>query len=150
MLKVRTIGFQYLGEVLQCFREIDPYAVKVMKPGTRAGTMVGHLPKKTSSTCSLFIRKGGTIDCKVTDPNRKYSRDLPQRSLEIPYVFTLRGTKDLVDKAVKLLAISIFCKKYFRNLHVIMKITKILYYENLEPYGNRPIPNYKLNLLARS
>ena len=123
-----------LGEVLQCFREVgnahDPYAVKAMKAGTRAGTMVGHLPKKTSSTCSLFIRKGGTIDCEVTDPNRKYSRDLPQGGLEIPCVLTLRGTKDLVDKAVKLLAISIF-----RNLHVITKITKILYYENLELYG---------------
>ena len=59
-----------LGKVLQCFREVgnahDPYAVKVMKAGTRAGTMVGNLPKKTSSTCSLFIRKGGTIDCEVT------------------------------------------------------------------------------------
>ena len=42
-----------LGEVLQCSRKVgnahDPYAVKVMK----AGTMVGHLPKKISSTCSL-------------------------------------------------------------------------------------------------
>ena len=106
-----------------------------MKAGTRAGTMVGHLPKKTSSICSLFIRKGGTIDCEVMDPNRKYSRDLPQGGLEVPCVLTLRGTKDLVDKAVKLLAISIFRKKYFRNLNVITKITKILYYENLEPYG---------------
>ena len=97
--------------------------------------MVGHLPKKTSSTCSLFIRKGGTIDCEVMDPNRKYSRDLLQGGLEIPCVLMLRGTKDLVDKAVRLLAISIFHKKYFRNLHVITKITKILYYENLEPYG---------------
>ena len=107
--------------MLQCSREDgnahDLYAVKVMKAGTRAVTMVGHLPKKTSSTCSLFIRKGGTIDCEVTDPNRKYSRDLPQGGLEIPCVLTLRGTKDLMDKAVKLLAISIF-----RNLHVIMKI----------------------------
>ena len=52
--------------------------------------MVGHLPKKTSSTYSLFIRKGGTIDCEVTpDPNRKYSRDLPQGGLEIPCVLTL-------------------------------------------------------------
>ena len=76
---------------------------------------------------TLFIRKGGTIDYEVTDPNRKYSRDLPQGGLEIPCVLTLRGTKDLVDKAVKLLAISIF-----RNLYVI---TKILCYENLEPYG---------------
>ena len=92
-----------LGEVLQCSHKVgnahDLYAVKVMKAGTRPGIMVGHLLKKTSSTCSLFIRKGGTIDCEVTDPNRKYSRDLPQSGLEIPCVLTLRGTKDLVDKA---------------------------------------------------
>ena len=129
-----------LGEVLQCSRKVgnahNPYAMKVMKAGMRAGTMVGHLPKKTSSTCSLFIRKGGTIDCEVMDPNRKYSRDLPQSSLEIPCVLMLRGTKDLVDKAVKFLAISIFRKKYFRNLHVITKTMKILYYKNLEPYSN--------------
>ena len=84
--------------------------------------MVGHLPKKTSSTCSLFIRKGGMIDCEVMDPNRKYSRDLPQGSLEIPCILTLRGTKDLVDKAVKLLAISIF-----RNLATC-------HYENYENF----------------
>ena len=41
-----------------------------------------------------------------------------------------------MDKAVKLLAISIFHKKYFCNLYVITKITKNLYYENLEPYSN--------------
>ena len=102
-----------LGEMLQCSREVDnshdPYAVKVMK----AGTMVGHLPKKISSTRSLFCE---TIDCKVTDPNRKYSRDLPQGGPEIPCILMLQGIKDLVDKAVKLLGISIFCKKYFCNL----------------------------------
>ena len=76
-----------------------------------------------SSTCSLFIRKGGTIDCEVTDPNRKYSRDLPQGGLEIPCVLTLQSTKDLVEKAVKLLAISIFCKKYFRNLRYSSSLT---------------------------
>ena len=117
---------------LQCSHEVgnahNPYAVKVMKAGMRAGTMVGDLPKKTSSTCSLFIRKGGTIDCEVTDLLQGFTAG-------IPCVLTLRSTKDLMDKAVKLLAISIFRKKYFRNLHVITKITKILYYENLEPYG---------------
>ena len=82
-----------LGKVLQCSCEVgnahEPYAVKVMEAGTTAGTMVGHLPKKTSSTCSLFIRKGGTIDCEVTDLNRKYSRDLLQGGLETPCVLTL-------------------------------------------------------------
>ena len=95
-----------LGEVLQCSREVgnahDPYALKV----TKAGTIVGHLPKKISSTCSLFIRKGGTIHCEVTDPNRKYSRDLVQGGLEIPCILMLQATKDLVDKASKLLAIT--------------------------------------------
>ena len=62
-----------------------------------------------------------------TDPNRKYSRDLPQRGLEIPCVLTVRGTKDLVDKAVKLLAISIFRKKCFRNL-------RTCHYENYENF----------------
>ena len=84
-----------LGEALWCSRKVgnahDPYAVKVMK----AGTMVGHLPKKISSTCSLFIRKGGMIDCEVTDLNRKYSRDFPQGGLEIPCILTLQGIKDL-------------------------------------------------------
>ena len=51
--------------------------------------------------------KGGVISCKVTDPNRKYSRDLAQGGLEIPCVITLRGTKELVDKVKKLLAVSI-------------------------------------------
>ena len=95
-----------LDETLSCCRELanihDPFAIKVMK----AGTIVGHLPKKISSTCSLFILKGGIISCNVTDPNRKYSRDLAQGGLEIPCVITLRGTKELVDKAKKLLALS--------------------------------------------
>ena len=95
-----------LDETLSCCRELanihDHFAVKVMK----AGAIVGHLPKKISSTCSLFIMKGGLISCRVTDPNRKYSRDLAQGGLEIPCVITLRGTKELVDKAKKLLAIS--------------------------------------------
>ena len=59
--------------------------------------------------------------------------DLPYGGLEIPCVLMLQGTKDLVDKAVRLLAISIF-RNYFHNLHVITK--KNLYYENLEPYGS--------------
>ena len=88
----------------------------------KAGSTVGHLPKKIISTCSLFIikggvilcistcslfiMKGGVISCKVTDPNRKYSRDLAQGGLEIPCVITLQGTKKLIEKAKKLLTLS--------------------------------------------
>ena len=71
--------------MLQCSHKVgnahDPYAVKVMKAGMRAGTMVGHLPKKTSSTYSLFIRKGGTIDCEVTDLLQGFTAGSPGNTL---------------------------------------------------------------------
>ena len=93
-------------EMLSCCREVgnphDPFTVKV----TKAGITVGHLPKKISSTCSLFIFNGGSISCKVTDSHRRYSSDLVQGGLEIPCIIRLQGTKELIDKASKLLGIS--------------------------------------------
>ena len=93
-------------EMLSCCHKFanvyDPFAVKVIK----AGNTVGHLPKKLSSTCSFFIMKGGVILYKVTDPTRKYSGDLVQCGLVIPCVITLRGTKELIDRVNKLLAVS--------------------------------------------
>ena len=42
-------------EMLSCCREVgnphDPFAVKV----TKGGITVGHLPKKISSTCSVYF-----------------------------------------------------------------------------------------------
>ena len=49
---------------------------------------------------------GGSISCKVTDPHHKYSSDLVQGGLKISYIITLQGTKELIDKARKLLTIS--------------------------------------------
>lgn len=116
----RMIGSQHWVKCSSVDNPHDPYAVKVMK----AGTIVEHLPKKISSTCSLLIRKGGTIDCEVTDPNRKYSRDLAQGGMEIPCVLTLRGVKDLVDKAVKLPAIGDRLKLHHQWLKRSRKIVR--------------------------
>ena len=96
-----------LDETLSCCCELaklhDPFAVKVMK----AGSTVGHLPKKISSTCSLFIMKGGVILYKVTDPDRKYSRHLTQGGIEICTLCdNTSSTKGLVDKVKTLLAVS--------------------------------------------
>ena len=46
--------FVVLGEPTNT---IDQYAVAVI----RSGLVVGHLPKKISRVCSLFLRRGGTI-----------------------------------------------------------------------------------------
>ena len=60
------------GEELACEREVhntqDRYAVAVKMEGT----VVGHLPRKISRLCSLFLRRGGAILCTVTG-GRRYS-----------------------------------------------------------------------------
>ena len=47
-----------VGEVLLCTREphnaLDRYAV----PMNKAGTVIGHLPRKLSRVCSLFCVEG--------------------------------------------------------------------------------------------
>ena len=93
------------GEVLTCARETvnlhDHFAVKVL----RAGVIVGHLPKKISTICSLFLSKGGTISCQVSG-NRRYSSDLIQGGLEVPCILKLEGGECLMLKTKKLLAFS--------------------------------------------
>ena len=98
----RSIWTPTNGEVLSCDRETgnrhDPFSVKVIK----SATIVGHLPKRISSTCSLFLRMGGSISCEVTGP-RQYSADLIQGGLEIPCRLMLfSSTKELIEKAKKL------------------------------------------------
>ena len=72
-----------LGEVLSCQREPgnrhDPYAVAAVS----SGRTVGHVPRKISPICSIFIHRGGLITCTVTG-SRRYSTDLEQGGLEIP------------------------------------------------------------------
>lgn len=79
----KTIWEAAVGEVLSCRREptnsADRYAVAVLKEET----IIGHLARKMSKVCSLFLRRGGSIRCKVTG-SRRYSSDLPQGGLEIP------------------------------------------------------------------
>ena len=87
-----------IGEVLDCDREpdnaVDHYAVK-------DGDIVGHLPRTISRACSLFIRRGGTVRCRVTGP-RKYSADLPQGGMEIPCLIICQGEGKDVKKLIKL------------------------------------------------
>ena len=53
------------GEELPCKTEdsnwVDAFAVAVVKDEA----VVGHVPKKISSVCSLYLRRGGSIICRV-------------------------------------------------------------------------------------
>ena len=61
-----------VGEELVCEREPhnchDRYAVAVK----RTGIIIGHLPRKLSKQCSLFLRRGGSIFCMVYSNTHVY------------------------------------------------------------------------------
>ena len=85
------------GEVLQCERQTsnrhDPFAVAIKKNDV----VVGHVPRRFSAICSLFLRRGGSITCTVNG-SRRYSGDLPQGGLEIPCILTFYGESTKIDK----------------------------------------------------
>ena len=89
---------------LFCQREIrnphDTHAVAIKGSVAGDGTVatVGHVPRKISAICSIFIRHGGTIICVVNGACR-YSADLPQGGLEIPCV--LKFTAKIQSEAAK-------------------------------------------------
>ena len=97
----KDIWTAVVGEELPCQREVgnrvDVFAVAVM----RGETVVGHVPKKISSVCSLYLRRDGSIVCRVTG-SRRYSEDLAQGGLEIPCVLIFEGDAKLTAKAQEL------------------------------------------------
>ena len=76
-----------LDEELPCQRELgnlaDPFAVAVI----RDGVVVGHVPNKISSVCSLCLQRNASITCCVSG-YRRFSEDLPQGGHEIPCTMT--------------------------------------------------------------
>ena len=97
-----------VGEQLLCERELsnyhDPFAVAIVK----SLVTVGHVPRKISSICSMFLRRGGCIHCRVTG-RRRYSADLPQGGLEIPCILIFKGPIQDVEKAKKLVKCALQC-----------------------------------------
>ena len=65
------------------------------------GNVVGHVPRRVSAACSLFIQKEGRILCTV-QASRRYSADLPQGGLEIPCTFRFIGAKKIITKLRRL------------------------------------------------
>ena len=78
------------GECLSCETEesnaFDPYAVAIRK----SANVIGHVPRRISAACSLFIQRGGTLTCIIVDTRRQYSTDLPQGGLQIPCKFEFK------------------------------------------------------------
>ena len=100
-----------IEEQLSCEREIgnahDTHAVAIRKIIDGELKSVGHVPRRISLICSIFVRRGGSILCIVRG-SRRYSSDLPQGGLEIPCTleFISRNKKESA-KAERLLESSL-------------------------------------------
>jgi len=70
-----------IDEEFLCKREdgnrFDPFAVAVCNDDI----VIGHVPRKISSVCLLYIRQGGEIHCRMTG-SRRFSADLKQGGLK--------------------------------------------------------------------
>ena len=77
-------------EELQCTREVsndkNRYAVTVMK----GYDIVGHVPRRISATCSLFLRRGSRIE-GIIMATSCFSANLPEGGLEIPCILRFKG-----------------------------------------------------------
>ena len=65
-----------VGDLLDCQESGNPndaYAVAIKN----GANVIGHVPRKLSAACSLFLRLGGTMNCEITDSHQRYSADLP-------------------------------------------------------------------------
>ena len=78
------------GEELLCQREVgnshNVLFVAVLKEIGRENTVIGHVPRKISALCNIFIHQGGSNLCMV-DSGRRYSADLPQGRLKVSCKF---------------------------------------------------------------
>lgn len=94
-----------IDEELPCEREVgnrhDSFAVAVKKDAT----IVGHVPRYMSAICSIFIRRGGSIVCKVTGSGT-YSADLPQGGMDVPCLLIFKSSDSECQKARKLISSS--------------------------------------------
>ena len=89
------------------------HAVAVKKVIDGNLTVVGHVPHRISSICSIFLRCGGAINCTV-DGFHRYSSDIPQGGLEIPCVLTFTAQSSIEGNKVEKLiesALSAKCSK---------------------------------------
>lgn len=112
-----------MEEELSCEWEIgnahDTHAVAIRKTINGEIKTVGHVPRRISSICLIFIRRGGSILCTVKGP-RQYSSDLPQGGLEVPCTleFVSHNAENEAAKTERLLesALGIKSRKVLKEI----------------------------------
>ena len=92
-----------IGEKLECARESDNPADRYAVATKKGDETVGHVPRKISRLCALFLERSGAISCTISG-SRTPSVDLPQGGLELPCTLTFSGHPNLLAKVKEILA----------------------------------------------
>ena len=73
-----TFGLQVWGKYSYAKERAEILLICMYAVAIKKGTeVVGHVPRKMSAACSLFLRLGGVLHCEIIDSHRRYSSDLP-------------------------------------------------------------------------
>ena len=103
----------------------DTYAVAIKKPIDVIYVVVGHVPRKISSICSIFIRRGGTIHATVNGHCR-YSADIPQGGMEVPCILTFTALcSSEGEKTKKLLQSLLSTENVSMNAEDVVEPSKV-------------------------
>ena len=108
--------------------EQDPYTVAIVKrTAGRKTKVVGHMPRRISATCSLFLQQSGNIECIITGA-RHCSSDLPQSILEVHCTYTAANeffTEKYLNNAVSLATCQLLHKKLSasKNITLLLILT---------------------------
>lgn len=78
---IKMFGLQLQGKKLSCKREMENEKDRYVVVVTQRSTMVGHVPRKISGACWLFLLQRGSIDCVIIGAWCN-SSDLPKGGLE--------------------------------------------------------------------
>ena len=105
----RSVWSPPVGEEYTCNRELenisDRYALAVTN---MIGETIGHIPRKISKFCAIFLRNGGSIQCSIAG-DKRYSEYLPQGGLEVPCTLHFKSNRKELKKlraALRLLDIT--------------------------------------------
>lgn len=112
----------------------DPYAVAIKK----GSEVIGHIPRKISPACFLFLEMSGTLTCEITDSNHQYSFDLPQGGMQISCKLIFRS-RDLTLMTVPLIELK--CKQRSRTRwslrHILYTVWHVTIYFLFVKFNSR-------------
>ena len=117
------------GEVLRCECKVgnshDTYAVAIKKLIDSIYVVVGHVPHKISSICSIFILRGGIIHATVNG-HRRYSADLPKGGMEVSCILTFTALcSSEGEKTKKLLQSLLSTENVSMNAEDVVEPSKV-------------------------